>query len=53
MFAGFAVALLAVVALILWVIDDLSRSEHSRHSSGSDQFSPGDPAKQDPGPNTP
>jgi len=47
------VALIALGALILAAIRYLSRIEHSRHSSGTDQFSPSDPAKIDLGPNPP
>ena len=43
MHRGFAIALVAVAALVIGAIRYLSRDEHTDHSSGSGQFSPSDP----------
>jgi hypothetical protein len=45
--------LLVLLGVIVGAVRYLSRAQHSKHSSGVDQFSPSDPAKTDLGPNPP
>jgi hypothetical protein len=47
------VGLLVLLGVIVGAIRYLSRGQHSKHRSGTGQFSPSDPAKTDLGPNPP
>ena len=42
-----------VIGTLILAARYLLRDEHHDRSSGTDQFSPSDPAKADPGPNPP
>jgi hypothetical protein len=46
-------ALLILLGVIVGAVRYLSRAQHLERSSGTDQFSPSDPAKTDLGPNPP
>jgi hypothetical protein len=46
-------ALIGLVLVVFVAIRYLSHREHMDRSSGTDQFSPSDPAKTDFGPNAP